>query len=72
MIRVWINGWVNNREAGDLRRHRVHYDVIVMKVSNNSIQQDIVLIGPNGVHWRVDKSDILVSEVIYINQTNPQ
>ena len=26
-----INGWVNNREAGDLRRHRAHYDVIVMK-----------------------------------------
>ena len=30
-ICAWINGWVNNREAGDLRRHRVHYDVIVMK-----------------------------------------
>ena len=27
---VWINDWVNNREAGDLRRHRGHYDVIVM------------------------------------------
>ena len=26
----WINGWVNNRKAGDLRRHRAHYDVIVM------------------------------------------
>ena len=26
----WINGWVNNREAGDLRRQRAHYDVIVM------------------------------------------
>ena len=26
----WINGWVNNREAGDLRRYRAHYDVIVM------------------------------------------
>ena len=25
-----INGWVNTREAGDLRRYRVHYDVIVM------------------------------------------
>ena len=25
-----INGWVNNGEAGDLRRHRAHYDVIVM------------------------------------------
>ena len=24
------NGWVNNREAGDLRRCRAHYDVIVM------------------------------------------
>ena len=24
------NGWVNNREAGDLRRYRAHYDVIVM------------------------------------------
>ena len=30
LICVWINGWVNNREAGDLRRHRAHYDVIVM------------------------------------------
>ena len=30
-ICVWINGWVNNRKAGDLRRYRVHCDVIVMK-----------------------------------------
>ena len=29
-ICAWINGWVNNREAGDLRRHCAHYDVIVM------------------------------------------
>ena len=27
---AWINGWVNNRESGDLKRHRVHYDVTVM------------------------------------------
>ena len=27
---AWINGWVNNGEAGDSRCHRVHYDVIVM------------------------------------------
>ena len=25
-----INDWVNNREAGDFRRHRGHYDVNVM------------------------------------------
>ena len=30
LICVWINGWVNSREAGDLRRYRVHYDVSVM------------------------------------------
>ena len=27
---AWINGWVNNREAGDLRRHSAHCDVTVM------------------------------------------
>ena len=26
-----INGWVKNREAGDLRRYRGHYDVTVMQ-----------------------------------------
>ena len=31
-ICVWLNGWVNNREAGDLRHQRVHYDFIVMAI----------------------------------------
>ena len=35
LICVWIKDWVNNREAGDLRRCRGHYDVIVMYVSTN-------------------------------------
>ena len=30
LISAWINCWVNNRGAGILRRHRAHYDVIVM------------------------------------------
>ena len=30
LICVWINDWVDNREAGDLRRYRAHYGVIVM------------------------------------------
>ena len=34
---LWINGWVNNREAGDLRHHSAHYDVIVM--NNNQVTQ---------------------------------
>ena len=29
-ILSWIISWVNYREVGDLRRHRAHYDVIVM------------------------------------------
>ena len=28
-----INGWVNNGEAGGLRRHHAHYDVTVMAPS---------------------------------------
>ena len=30
LICARINGWANNGEAGDLRLHRAHYDVIVM------------------------------------------
>ena len=29
-ICAWINGWVNNLETGDLRRHRAHYGVTLM------------------------------------------
>ena len=36
LIFVWINSWVNNREAGDLRRHRAHYDAIVMVPKTSS------------------------------------
>ena len=31
LIRTRINDWVNNRKAGNLRCHRAHYDVTVMK-----------------------------------------
>ena len=37
LIYVWINDWVNNREAGDLRRQHGHYDVIVMCIFINNI-----------------------------------
>ena len=30
LICARINGWVNNRKGGGLRRHRAHYDVIAM------------------------------------------
>ena len=31
----WINGWVNDREAGDLIRYGAHYDASVMNISTN-------------------------------------
>ena len=31
LICARINGWANNGDAGDLRCHRAHYDIIVMK-----------------------------------------
>ena len=30
LICAWINGWVNNRKASDLRRHHAHNDVTAM------------------------------------------
>ena len=32
LICVWMKGWVNNREAGDLRRYCAHYDITVMSM----------------------------------------
>ena len=34
LICVWINGWVNNRNAGYLRLYRAHYDVTVMNCTH--------------------------------------
>ena len=44
LIRVWINGWVNNLEAGDFRHHRAHYDVTVMYIS---IYHELVISSPD-------------------------
>ena len=30
LISAWTNSWTNNRYAGGFRRHRAHYDIIVM------------------------------------------
>ena len=45
LICAWINDWVNNREAGDLRRHRGHYDVHVMHCVLHIIMLPILLQG---------------------------
>ena len=57
LICAWMNGWVNNREAGDLRRHRTHYDVTVMRQvhwlrpikSSTAVYHDNLSVHPNEV-----------------------
>ena len=38
LICAWNNSQVNNREAGDLTRHRAHYDFIVMSLFKEKCQ----------------------------------
>ena len=47
LICTWINGSINNRETGDLRRHRAHYDIVMQQC------QTIVMIRG---HWIVIRS----------------
>ena len=47
LICVWIKGWVNNREAGDLRRYQGHYDVIVMALNLTGAPQCYRLLQPS-------------------------
>ena len=41
LICAWINGWVNNREAGVLRRHRAHHDVTVLRLLEKLFRVDL-------------------------------
>ena len=50
LICVWINGRVNNREVGDLRRYCAHYDVIVMENFNTSSW-----LSRHIIHFRFDR-----------------
>ena len=40
LICDWTSGWANTRDAGDLRRHRVHYDVTVMAKTDDTFREN--------------------------------
>ena len=66
LICVWIKGWINNREAGDLRRYRAHYDVIVMRCCSKGVDE--------GTRVKLERSRIRATriiEVIRLNEMNP-
>ena len=58
LICVWINGRVNNREAGDLRRYRAHYDVSVMRYAAKDFKDHCI--------WDGQIQSIIFCMFIYI------
>ena len=78
LISAWINGWVNNGEAGDLRHHRAHYDVIVMIPKTTKAKP----IGGNpriwtNLHWNIrvvmmpTLSSVAAQDVVIITMPPP-
>ena len=44
LICVWINVWINDGEAGDLKHYRAHYDVTVMiGLDRRGVQREGIL-----------------------------
>ena len=68
---LWINGSVNNREAGDLRRYRTHCDVTVMYTSEmENFYYHYIVANPGPVFKNIPcvvkashQSDVIMSAV---------
>ena len=62
LICAWTNGWVKNRNAGDLRRNRAHYDVIVMiQVFFVSLILSEGIPSQRAIHEEADDAFVVVS-----------
>ena len=68
LICVWINGWANSRGAGDLRRHRAHYDVAVIY---NWLWQRLLYTNQANAYSSVYlfKNEILIHSMIHTEKT---
>ena len=52
LICVWITCWTNNRGAGDLRRHRAHYDVTLMPFYESKTEIAVGdILSHSGIIW---------------------
>ena len=73
LICAWINGWVNYREAGDLGRHRAHYDVTVIRGCLIWQRPELVETSPHGyVYLRCHGVTISFKYVKTVYITNHQ
>ena len=53
LIYAWTNGWANNRNASDLRRHSVRYDVTLMSRCRIKRQKNILTLNFHLPAWYV-------------------
>ena len=58
LICARINCWVHSREAGDLRHHHTHYDVIVVISKTIKTQQKCMHNLCNVLPFRIEKLDL--------------
>ena len=64
LICAWTNAWADNREVGDLRRHRAHCNVTVIKQNkaNKTVCKDVcndllklnMIEGRMGIFWTIN------------------
>ena len=80
LIWTWTDGWISNGDAGDLRRHDAHYDVIVMcrrcynKLLNRFMSLSVLRVSSirldqqcNSLYLHVYHCHRVVHDVTYIN-----
>ena len=58
LIYAWTNGRVNNREAGDFKRHRAHCDVTVMSICAHTTDVFMLLFSIDFERLGCDHDDI--------------
>ena len=65
VICAWTNGWASNRDTGDLRRNRVHYDAnLTLNCNANTSVESIWMVYNNWVCiWEVCESCACIWEV---------
>ena len=73
LICVWTKDWVQNRDAGDLRRHRAHYDVKVMTIeyAQQTCTDSARYISLNVQQWRYMQVIVGLNYGLVILDTKP-
>ena len=72
LICAWINCWVNNREAGDLIRHRTHYHVTVMfeMFKTSTVDHQWNICPPWNMRWHASSNVCKILTLMFCPQNS--